>query len=97
MGYGYESAVQHLHEAGVKLALDDLGTGFSALSYLLRLPFSAIKIDGPRKVTQFLRAELEAPTVNDLPVRSPSCWSPDGRRHSKNPSSPASWCTFPIC
>ena len=34
-----------LHSTGVKVWLDDFGTGFSALSYLHRFPISALKID----------------------------------------------------
>ncbi len=34
-----------LRDAGVKLALDDFGVGYSALNYLRRLPFDRIKID----------------------------------------------------
>jgi diguanylate cyclase (GGDEF)-like protein len=37
--------VNALHAAGVRLSLDDFGTGFSSLSYLTRLPLSTIKID----------------------------------------------------
>ncbi|MEO1115005.1 MAG: bifunctional diguanylate cyclase/phosphodiesterase [Pseudomonadota bacterium] len=34
-----------LHDAGVKLSLDDFGTGFSSLNYLWRFPFDNLKID----------------------------------------------------
>lgn len=34
-----------LREAGIKISLDDFGTGFSSLSYLSRLPIDKIKID----------------------------------------------------
>jgi len=34
-----------LHALGVRLSLDDFGTGFSSLSYLKRLPLHTLKID----------------------------------------------------
>ena len=34
-----------LHEAGMRLELDDFGTGFSSLSYLKRFPLDGLKID----------------------------------------------------
>lgn len=34
-----------LRDAGFRIMMDDFGTGFSSLSYLRRLPFSAVKID----------------------------------------------------
>jgi diguanylate cyclase (GGDEF)-like protein/PAS domain S-box-containing protein len=34
-----------LREAGIRISLDDFGTGFSSLSYLSRLPIDKIKID----------------------------------------------------
>jgi EAL domain-containing protein (putative c-di-GMP-specific phosphodiesterase class I) len=40
-----EAALQRLRSLGVGLAVDDFGTGHSALSHLRRFPFEAIKID----------------------------------------------------
>ena len=40
-----EIALQRLRGLGVGLAVDDFGTGHSALSHLRRFPFEAIKID----------------------------------------------------
>jgi len=37
--------MQHLHDAGLSLVLDDFGTGFSSLSYLLHFPVNGVKID----------------------------------------------------
>ncbi len=34
-----------LRELGVSISLDDFGTGFSSLAYLLRFPFDVLKID----------------------------------------------------
>ncbi len=34
-----------LHEMGVRLSVDDFGTGFSSLGYLKRLPVSELKLD----------------------------------------------------
>jgi diguanylate cyclase (GGDEF)-like protein len=47
-------ALRQLHALGLKISLDDFGTGFSALSYLLSYPFDKIKIDGA-----FVRAIAE--------------------------------------
>lgn len=38
-------ALQQLSELGVRLLLDDFGTGHSSLSYLHRLPFDVLKVD----------------------------------------------------
>jgi diguanylate cyclase (GGDEF)-like protein/PAS domain S-box-containing protein len=37
--------LQALKELGIKLSLDDFGTGFSSLAYLKRFPFDFVKID----------------------------------------------------
>ncbi|MCU0789502.1 MAG: EAL domain-containing protein [Nitratireductor sp.] len=37
--------LQRIKALGVGLSMDDFGTGFSSLSYLLRFPFDTIKID----------------------------------------------------
>ncbi len=37
--------LSELKEIGVKISLDDFGTGFSSLSYLKRLPIDTLKID----------------------------------------------------
>jgi len=34
-----------LHQLGIKLSIDDFGTGFSSLSYLRLFPFDALKVD----------------------------------------------------
>jgi diguanylate cyclase (GGDEF)-like protein len=41
-------ALENLHglrELGVRIAMDDFGTGFSSLAYLMRFPFDLLKID----------------------------------------------------
>jgi EAL domain-containing protein (putative c-di-GMP-specific phosphodiesterase class I) len=40
-----KETMQHLHDAGLSLVLDDFGTGFSSLSYLLHFPVNGVKID----------------------------------------------------
>jgi diguanylate cyclase (GGDEF)-like protein len=42
---GNTAVLDSLRKLGVKISLDDFGTGFSSLSYLKRLPADAIKID----------------------------------------------------
>lgn len=37
--------LQHLHQQGFKLAMDDFGTGFSSLSQIKALPLQELKID----------------------------------------------------
>ena len=42
---GAADMLQALHRTGVRLTIDDFGTGFSSLSYLHRFPVSTLKID----------------------------------------------------
>jgi EAL domain-containing protein (putative c-di-GMP-specific phosphodiesterase class I) len=39
------SLLEKLHRAGVKVWLDDFGTGFSGLSHLRQVPVDGVKID----------------------------------------------------
>lgn len=40
-----QQQLQELQSRGIRISLDDFGTGFSSLSYLLRLPIHTLKID----------------------------------------------------
>jgi EAL domain-containing protein (putative c-di-GMP-specific phosphodiesterase class I) len=37
--------LQRLRDAGIRIAVDDFGTGYASLAYLISLPLDAIKID----------------------------------------------------
>jgi diguanylate cyclase len=53
--------MQALHDLGVHLAVDDYGTGYSSLEYLLKLPISEIKLD--RAFCQNIVTELRATAI----------------------------------
>ena len=40
-----ERTMRDFHDAGLRLALDDFGVGYSSLSYLRRMPWDKMKID----------------------------------------------------
>ncbi len=57
-----------LHDLGVQLAVDDYGTGYSSLEYLLNLPINEIKLDRAfcRHVVTELRATAIVRSTIDL-------------------------------
>ncbi|MDD5057552.1 MAG: EAL domain-containing protein [Sideroxydans sp.] len=62
-----KSALQFLaemHELGVRLSIDDFGTGFSSLNYLKKLPVDKLKID------QTFVSDIETDESNAAIIRS---------------------------
>ena len=53
--------LRELKRVGVMIAMDDFGTGFSSLSYLLKFPFDKIKID-----RAFIAASSEDNTAREI-------------------------------
>ena len=56
-----------IKEAGVRVAMDDFGTGYCSLSYLRRFPFDKIKID--RSFVRDLTSEVDAEAIIRAVVR----------------------------
>jgi len=59
-GQGIQISTQ-LQQLGVKLSIDDFGTGFSSFAYLKRLPLSELKID-----KSFIQDLVESKTDRDI-------------------------------
>ena len=55
------TVMQALHDLGVQLSVDDYGTGYSSLEYLLKLPINEIKLD--RAFSVDLPRELRATAI----------------------------------
>jgi diguanylate cyclase len=56
-----QRVMQALHDLGVRLSVDDYGTGYSSLEYLLKLPINEIKLD--RAFSKDLSRELRATAI----------------------------------
>jgi diguanylate cyclase (GGDEF)-like protein len=59
--------LEELRDMGVRIAVDDFGTGFSALSYLRNLPVSILKID--KSFVTGIEDDPDARTVAEAVVR----------------------------
>jgi EAL domain-containing protein (putative c-di-GMP-specific phosphodiesterase class I) len=70
-GEAVVDALHRLHALGIRLAVDDFGTGFAAMEQLARLPFAVIKIDRGlvASVDTDGRAEAVVTGVTDLARR----------------------------
>lgn len=70
------AALSQLREAGIRIALDDFGVGYSSLNYLSNLPVDVIKIDRSltkqvstnKKQYALLRSIVEVAQINSLSV-----------------------------
>ena len=64
-------ALMRLHALGIRLAVDDFGTGFASMEQLARLPFAVIKVDRSlvAAIDTDARAESVVTGVTDLARR----------------------------
>lgn len=69
--YEVSQFMSTLRDDGVEFALDDIGDGFSSISYIQHLPISYLKIDGAliRKVANDIKARAVTQAFNDLSHR----------------------------
>lgn len=83
---GRDAAVQALSALGVRLEMDDLGSGYSSLLRLRQLPFHTVKIDqglvqeagkDPRRVIGFIGSLIRLAHTLDLDVVVEGLESPD--------------------
>jgi predicted signal transduction protein with EAL and GGDEF domain len=65
------AALRRIHDLGIRLAVDDFGTGFASMEQLARLPFAVIKIDRGliASVDTDARAESVVTGVTDIARR----------------------------
>jgi len=68
---GVEAALHRLRDLGLRLAVDDFGSGFASMEQLARLPFAVIKIDRSLVATidSSPRAESVVTGITDLARR----------------------------
>jgi len=68
---GVIAILNELQEHGIRIHLDDFGTGFSSLSYLSQLPADAVKIDRSfvSRMVEDMRSELMVGAIIDLAHR----------------------------
>jgi EAL domain-containing protein (putative c-di-GMP-specific phosphodiesterase class I) len=59
-----ETTLHQLKKLGVCIAVDDFGSGYSSLSYLLKFPFDKVKLD------RSLMTEVGRPDQRDIVVQS---------------------------
>ena len=60
-GAGAETELERVHRLGVRIGLDDFGSGYSSLEYLGRLPIDVLKID--RSLVERVDAEPQRQEV----------------------------------
>src|SRR5690606_27550967 len=57
---GIEEALAQLRALGVRLAVDDFGTGYASLTFLTRVPLDEVKVDGALVAQMSHSPEAEA-------------------------------------
>lgn len=63
----FRSLLRQLQSLGIKVQIDDFGSGYSSLAFLKDLPLSALKID--RSFLQSLEGSVEASAIFSVIVR----------------------------